>query len=127
MVDPSQTSSVPSTSTPAPQSGAATGSGGWGTSLVLRIGEDKSQEPKWLSEGPQGLFGAHWYFTVIFVVTILIGLILAGFDAWVGYNHGLMLLDLTLEAQAEAVVAIIAVIAGGYATMRALRPAAKSG
>ena len=95
--------------------------------MVLRIGEDKSQEPKWLSEGKRGLFGAHWSFTVIFTVTILIGLVLTVFDAWVGWKHGLMLLDVTLEAQAEAVVAIIAVIAGGYATMRALRPAAKSG
>jgi len=94
-------------------------------SLGGPVGEDKGNEPNWIEKGPFGLFGAHWAFTVGLAILILTAFIVTGFDIYIGATKGLALLDLTLEGQGEAVIAIITVIAGTYAALRFLTPGAK--
>jgi hypothetical protein len=95
------------------------------THAVSIVTEDKSKEPEWIRTGRRGLLGAHWAFTAGLVLILGAALLITAFDAYVGLNSGLPLLDITLEAQANAVLAIVAVIGGSYAALRILTPAAK--
>ncbi|HEV2520645.1 MAG TPA: hypothetical protein VGX00_08570 [Thermoplasmata archaeon] len=89
------------------------------------VREDKSKEPAWIREGRQGLLGAHWSWTAGLVMVLVIVAILTGVDTWVARTIGLAALDQTLQAEAEAVVAIATVIGGSYAALTILTPGAK--
>ena len=78
-----------------------------------------------MSKGRTALFGAHWSFTAGLAVILIIAVALTFFDVRVYSDSGLALLDVTLQAQAEAVIAIVAVIGGSYAALRFLTPGAK--
>jgi hypothetical protein len=107
-----------------PPAKTASGAGGMSASVQV-VAEDPNQEPDWIRDGRRGLFGAHWTFTLGLAIIALVAVTIAGFDIQVAQEHGLMLLDITLEAQAEAVLAIVAVIGGSYAVYRLLTPGAR--
>lgn len=107
------------------QESRATGSGSFKTSVQLTVREDRSKEPKWIREGKRGPFGAHWSFTAGLVVILFLAVLIASYDAWLVHAKGLELFDATLLAQAEAVLAIVAVIGGSFAAWRFLTPGAR--
>jgi hypothetical protein len=89
------------------------------------VHEDRAREPAWVREGRTGLLGAHWSWTVGLVLVLVVAAFLTGMDVWVARTVGLMVLDQTLQAEAESVVAIATVIGGSYAALRFLTPGPK--
>jgi hypothetical protein len=86
------------------------------------VSEDTANEPSWVRDGKQGYFGAHWTFTAGVLVILILALIVAGFDIYVVLDRGLGLFDETLLAEADAVLAIVAVVGGTFAAWQVLRP-----